>query len=394
MSSYGVVSSGFVARDADAVLTQFQALLTTQVSAAFAEQAGVPTSLAGMVAGAVVSAGVGHWEVAESIYNAFDPASAIGTQLDAIGLLRGVTRQGATKSTVNLTVTLAAVTTLPAGQVVSNTDDSTIRFVTTAAVTSTTAGTYTVAAEAEVAGPVASAAGKLTVIDTPYSGWSAVTNAADATLGRNREPDDDYRLRQTNALATAGVGTAAAIRSALLAVSGVTQARVFANTTPNMIPSATTGTVDHYPGDIEAVIVGSGFATNDVAQALLDNVEAGTGTIGLSSGTATDADGTEYTRNFSAAPPLDLTFAVTVTTDSNYPADGDDQIKTAIGNYIDGFIIGQDVIYTKVYDVIFGVSGVTDVTALTINAGTSNITVGDREIANIATLASDVTVTS
>ncbi len=60
--------------------------------------------------------------------------------------------------------------------------------------------------------------------------------------------------------------------------------------------------------------------------------------------------------------------------------------------YINGLQIGEDIIRAKIFDVIFNVSGVEDVTVLTLNGGTSNIAVADDEEAEIDT--SNVTVTS
>lgn len=388
MSSYGVLSSGFLAKDSDAVLTTLQGYLTTNVNAAFAAFAAQPTSLIGQVAGVTALVGAELWEVAEAIHAAGDPDSATGAALDYIGVLRGITRTPATKSTVSLTVNLNAVTTLPIGQVVSNSDDSTIRFVTTAAVTSTTAGNYTVAAEAEVSGPVASDAGKLTVIDSPVSGWNSVTNASAATVGADRETDTAYRQRMAQALATAGSATLDAIRSALLADDGITQAAVFENTTQAAFNRTTPSSFTVDPGGIEAVVVGTSFT--NVPQILFDEVAAGIGTYGASSGSATDAQGNTYTRYYTEAPSVDVDFVVVVSTDGDYPADGDDQIDAAIDAYVASLLIGQDVVRNKLYDVIFNISGVTDVTTLTLNGGTSNITVDSRSIAAV----NSVSVTS
>lgn len=390
MSSFGVVPSGFAAKDSDEVLSDLQDDLRDNINSGLADQAGQPDSLIGQITGVQTVALAEIWEVLEALYNATDPATATGAALDAIGALRGVTRDPPSKSAVTLTVTLNAFTTLPAGNVVSHVADETVRFVTIADVTSTSSGNYTVAAEAEFSGPISAGIGTLTVIDTPYTGWTAVTNAAVAIAGTNRETDEDYRARMDGLFSVAAGGTIDAIRAELILDAEIAQARVFANNTDitdaDSVP----------PHAIEAVVYGT-FTTdgsaagiadrNRIAQILFDSVGAGIGTYGNFSGTAEDAEGNEYTLYFSTPDTLAVSVTAVVTTNDEFPADGIDQIEDAIATYFAALQLGEDVIRTQLYGVIFAISGVTDVTTLTLNGGTSNITTTAREIATLNVLS-------
>ena len=80
-------------------------------------------------------------------------------------------------------------------------------------------------------GPVAAAAGTLTSIVTPTAGWTGVTNAAAAVLGRLDETDAAFRTRYMALTSRLAAGYPAAIRSRILEVPGVTRAFVHNNDT-------------------------------------------------------------------------------------------------------------------------------------------------------------------
>lgn len=62
------------------------------------------------------------WEALQGVYSAFDPNSAEGIALDNLAELVGLVRQGQTKSSVQLVLTLDAATTVPAGNIVRASD--------------------------------------------------------------------------------------------------------------------------------------------------------------------------------------------------------------------------------------------------------------------------------
>ena len=127
-------------------------------------------------------------------------------------------RRSAVLSSVTLTVTAtAAGCTIPAGSIVAQATGSS-KFITSAAVVVAPSGTATVAAVATEAGEIEAEAGTLTKIDTPVTGWESVTNADDASVGRDREADGVLRARML-ATSSAPAGTPEGIFTAVSALS-------------------------------------------------------------------------------------------------------------------------------------------------------------------------------
>lgn len=379
MSSYGVVSTGFAKKSLDDLLEDLTTTLT-QINAALGEKSRTGDSMVGQLRGGIGTMLSTLWDVSEAIYRAFDIDSAADEALDLIGKILGVRRLRAAKSTVTLTLTLGSNVTVPAGSVVSHEDDSTIRFVTDSETVSTTSGDYTAAATAESAGEWQALAGKLTVIESAVSGWTVVTNAADADVGRDRESNAAYRSRLLNLQQASGGSTPAAIKSDVGNVADVTSVFVFNNPTD-------AEDADGVPAHAFEVVA-LGGDDDEIAQAIYDNAPAGIEPYGSTSGNAVDLNGDAIVVAFSRPTEKAIKIEVTLTTDSDYPVDGDDQVAAALVEAIGDLDVGDDVILTTLYSSIYSVAGVVDVTLLRIaftadGFGTSNLTIGTRELATL-----------
>ncbi len=245
-----------------------------------------------------------------------------------------------------------------------------------------------VAGESVNAGPIIGLAGTLTVIGNPVSGWDGVANFVDATLGNLEETDAAFRLRRVAALQGLGNATVEAILGALLALSNVTQARVFVNDTDVTVDS-------RLPHSFEALVVGG--ADQDIFDSLFLNKAAGINTNGAESGTSTDSQGTAHAINFSRPSVIDIYLDITLTVNSDYPADGDTLVEDLVNAWGDALGIGTDVIVFPYLVASFqSVPGITDVV---IDIGTApgpsgdaNITIAETEIADFD--SSRTTVTS
>ncbi len=339
------------------------------------------------------------WELAESTYAAPDPDMATGDSLDAVGAITDNDREAADESRVTLTLSLDATITVPAGSIVSVTGQPSVRFVTLADVTSTTAGDYPAEAECEETGPIAAAAGTLEVIETPVSGWTAVTNALDAVPGTDLETDPVYRARRRDEVARQGTGPADAIRADLLDLDDVVSVSVTLNDTD--------ATVDGLPPhSFEAIVydgseAGTTVTAATIAQRIWDVKPAGIETYGNTSGTAVDALGIDRVVRFSrpVVRPVYLDVVASVHSSLGWNATtGPDAIKAAV--VTEGrarFTTGKDVIRTRLFAPPLGVDGVHDVTALELGftaspSGTINLAIAPRELATFDT--SRVTVTA
>ncbi len=263
----------------------------------------------------------------------------------------------------------------------------------TITVTTTTAGAAAqidAAFTAETAGPVAAPAASLTVIETPVSGWTSLTNALDAVLGDAVETDAALKLRRATSVQKAGAGTAEAIRADLLALDGVVAALVFENTT-------TTVDGDGRPAkSFEAIVQGGTDAA--IALTIWQDKPAGIATFGDTTVAVTDSQGFSRDVNFSRPTPIDIYLELDLTVIAGtYPTDGDALVKAAVVAYGDTLGLGDDVIvFPKLIASLNDIPGITDIV---VRIGTAvsptlddNITIGSFELATFDT--SRITVAS
>lgn len=341
------------------------------------------------------------WEALRVVYGAINPKEAEDFTLDMIGVFRGVNRLTAKKGRVVCDCTFNDSLNFFAGQVIAQAGNPSNRWVSVQDYTFYSAGTYPVVFECETTGPIAAPAGTLTEIVTPQGPWTAVTNPLDASLGRNRETDTEYRIRQDSALAQAGACTLDAIRAALVGEdgpAGVLSAVVLENT--GDIPDA-----DGVPPKSFEAVIWSGdpptAIANEIAATILANKPAGISSAGSQTGTAVDALGVSQTLRFSWGTARPIYISLTVATGPGFP--GAAAVKDRLVEYLSGKAsLGGDVVALAaracVLEFAGGVAGVTDVPVFTLGfepapINTANLTVAPREIATFAASNISVTVT-
>ena len=355
--------------------------------------------------GVVSSAAREAWESLEAVHAAIDRDRASGAALRSNTAITGTHALGATKSTVTLTLTLGSTVTVPAGSIVSVDGTPEARFVTTEAVTSTSAGDYDVEAEAETAGPIVANATTLTVIETPVAGWTAATNTLDAVEGALAETDSELRARAENELAAPGRSPQDAIRAVLLQLlrdNGITRGSVtvYMNVTDvedgDGLP----------PHSVEAVVYdgtddATGLTTAKIAETLWSCVGAGIRSHGTTSTTVRDSTSVAQPVKFTrpTLKPVYLAAAANVSVSRGWDAEnGETNAKNAIvahGKSIHG--VGDDVAMLRMGASAF-LAGVLDVTSFTLGfsaspVGTANLTIGRRELATFDTGRVEFTAT-
>lgn len=329
--------------------------------------------------------------LARDVYTSFNPRDATGDALAQRALLTGTVKDGAGTSVVTASVTLTAGTTLSAGSRANVDGDDAAIFESRADVTNSLGITASVDVlmYAVIPGAVRAPAGTLTVINTPSSGWLSVTNAFDAEVGTGIETDPALRLRREEELRSQGSAALQAVVADVFEVPGVLVVRGFENDTDVTDADGVT------PHAIELVVWdGTSPLASDsaVAQAIFDGKAAGVGSVqsGLgtaASGTAVDDEGGTHVTLFTRALIKTLYLIYDLTTDASYPIDGDTQVKAAaVAAVNDNLSVGDDVIATKLFAAAYTVTGVVDVVSLKLGfsaapAGTTNLTVGSREIA-------------
>jgi uncharacterized phage protein gp47/JayE len=309
----GLSLLGFTSKTVQEIIGDLQAYQAANIAS------GLNTSSTGVLANINMSVALqlGQlWELAAEIYDAHDPATAEGVAADHNGSLTGVTRLPATSSTATLTLTMTENVTVPTGSVVSDPLRPTVRFVTLADVTSSSVvGTYnnlTVAAKAETTGPTTAASGALTKIESPVSGWLAVTNTGPAIAGSNVETDEDYRARRNEVLAEEGGSTLAGIVADVRVLPGVLTAAGRENTTEITDP---TGMPPH---TFEIIVRGGDDSA--IANSIWKNKPAGVDSYGTTSINVLDEAGITQLVRFSRPTLKTINVNVSATTDGHYVA--------------------------------------------------------------------------
>lgn len=432
---FGLLATGFVPKTEDDLVSE----LEDAFRAAYGESVDLtPGSIFGQLIGIMAERYAELWALTEEVYASQDPDAATDEALDAMGAITGTVRLIAQPSTVLLYLTGTNATAVLSGSEVSAASTG-VTFVTLANATlvtavswvgstayavgdvvtnsgnvyiCSTAGTSaasggpsgtgvgetdgtaawdflgsgtavtTVNAESQDTGPVVGAARDLTVIETPVSGWNGVINTLDAELGVNKEQDGAYRLRRTQDLGAPGTGPLDAIRSDLLGLDGVTEVKMFQNTSDVTDPDGMP------PHSVEALVVGG--ADQNIFDQLLASVCAGTATHGTETGTAVDSEGNSHTIKFTRLTPISMYVDVTITKITGlYPADGDTQIKEAIETLGNLESIGRDVIVDNIRKYIMTIPGVYSVTSSPFDDAASPVssvpfTINGREKAAFA----------
>jgi hypothetical protein len=398
MTDFGVTPTGFNRKQ----LTDILSDITTKQRAAFGELLDTATATElGQLNGTFASGLAECWELAEGAFHAYDPDAASDYALTSIAGLTGTVRRAAKASTVLLTLNLNAGATVPAGSIVQHSSRPDIRFTTDTLVTNSSgvAAYFPASATCKQTGPIGAIAGSLTVIITPASGWNAVTNSADAIAGRDVDNDITLRQRREDELALRGGSTVSAIKADLLDIEnrpgldGINSAEVLENTgdSPDangLPPHSFEAIIDDFEQDGVTHQVAD---PNNIAQAIWESKPGGIPSYGGSSATAIDSTGANQTVRFSYITPRPVYFALTIARTSEYPIDGDAQVKAAIVAKGATLKAGGDVIALVFKALPLGVAGVSDVTALTLGfapapVSSANLAVAVRERATFSSL--------
>ena len=428
--AFGVLSTGFAKKTRQDIIDEINAALWSGIGP---DLNLTSTSILGQIVGIMADQLSQNWDVMEDTYDSQYPDSSADASLDNVSSITGTERLAATASTATLVVTGDNATVLPlgrqarvsAGGIFATDVNVTINTATAWAATTAysvgdlrendspeniyeciTAGTSagsggptgtgaaivdntvtwrfvgvgigynTVAATATETGVVAAQAYQITEIVTAVSGWKGVNNLADADTGTAEETDPALRARRESRLAAGGRATIEAIRAALLAVTGVTNAFVFENT------SDVTDGDGLPPHSIQGTVVGGTDAA--IAQALFDNKAAGIATYGIDiSEVIVDSQGINHTILADRADTMEIWIAVTVITDGDYPSDGDTQVAVALAAFGDELTIGEDVIFKQFeaasLESCGGVSGVVDIQSFVMDKQPVVVTAGNAE---------------
>lgn len=328
------------------------------------------------------------WENAEDTYNSAYRDTATGVSLSRLGPFVGISRQPEQQSGGVLIISGTPGYTIEAGRIFQT--ESGIQFEVVEDSVIASNGSVTVPIESVLTGPENNvAANTITSPLNPDASITAVTNPVAIAGGRNAETDQEFRSRFQQSVANNGGGTVDSIEAAVRNVSGVRAVTVVQNTTMQ------TDSAGRPPKSYQTYVLGGVDA--DIARAIFSKGPAGIQSFGNINLTVKDMSGNNQPVAFSRAMNVNIQASFTLTTNNTFPADGDEQVKQALinyvggeynGSYFSGLTMGDDVVYTKLINAIYDVPGIEDVSLTvgrlggTMSAG--NVAISSFEVAQLS----------
>ena len=327
------------------------------------------------------------WELAQTVYAAYDPDTSNDWSLDQVSSITGTTRTKLSKTTVTGQVTLNPNKALPAGSFANLTGQPNTRFITLVEVPADPGGgTFDASFEAVDAGAVDVAVGQLSEISVAVSGWTAVTNALAGDPGGEPEADTDFRDKRDRELESSGSTNLDAI------VAGVSDTPTVVDV--KGVDNDSWGFVNGLPPKSVAITVRGG-SDQDVAEAIFLEKSAGITAFGSTNISVEDSQGEENNIGFTRALAKPVFVEIDVEIDDDWDGStSENELKaviagiasaTSAAGYLNKLGISEDVIYDNIKAVSF-ITGVVDIVSLKIGftvlpTGTVNLTIGDAEYA-------------
>ncbi len=243
------------------------------------------------------------------VYHSRNPAYAQGQALDLLLPMYGMTRRGATCSTVTLTLSGTAGTAVPAGTAFA--DASGQIWKTDEAVTIQAAGAggssgiASVRATCQTPGAIYATAGTITAIVSPVSGLSAVTNPSGSSIGLKEETDAELRKRISSSMAGRGNTILDALTAAIAGIPNVQKSRIYVN-------DADARDANNIPGHTIACVV-LGGDPQTIGKTIYNKKAPGVGTYGTTTVAFTGDDGQGHQVQFSRPTARMTYFMVSLT---------------------------------------------------------------------------------
>lgn len=377
----GLTTTGFEPKTADEIFSE----MVTEIKTTFGNDFDLTElSFLGLILGIVSEALSLAWDQLDAIYRSLNPDEAEGLQQDYANALVGVGRLPATKSVVEgvtLTNDTASPCVVVAGSLVRQ-SSTLVEWETLTEVTIPANDVITVDVRCMLYGAYTASIGSIDTIVNPIAGWDDVNNLASEIIGSEEETDTEYRLRREQSLVIAQGGTCEAVKNRLLnEVDGVTYVSFLENRTDdtdiNGLP----------PHSFEMIVEGG--TDQDIADMILLAGGDGIETYGDVTETSNDSNGNPFTVKFSRITQVPIYLIVDLTTDANYPVDGNTQVKNLL--VADGSTLerGEDVINWKLDGSFRSVPGITAVPSIKQGTAptptlTTNITIASNERATFS----------
>lgn len=271
------------------------------------------------------------YQAAEVAYNSHSPTTALGTALDYIVAINGLTRKQATKSTVELTLVGDPYTEINNGAVA---DALGYLWDLPETVTLDSSGNATCEAICRDTGIIYAAAATVNKIMTPVAGWVSVTNTQPSTTGTVAEKDSELRARQAQSVALPSQSLVSGIDGGIASLDGVTRHAIYENDTNSTDANG-------LPAHSICCVVEGGTGT-EIADTIYKRKTPGCATYGSTSVVIEDRYNQSNTIYYTPLTYVDVDIEIHINKRSGWASSMLAEMKTAIIDYLDEFEIGTD----------------------------------------------------
>jgi uncharacterized phage protein gp47/JayE len=254
----------------------------------------------GQLINIIAQAKIDILQLIQSIYNQFDPDSAIGIQQDYLYAINNIQRIGASYTYQNIQITTDRALTLQGLDANANVLDATgytvadnlgNQFILLDTQNIADAGTYTFNFRSKGLGAINTTPNTITTPITIVLGVLSINNSTSASaIGIDGESDSAFRIRRAQSVALGSVGYLNGLLGALQNITGVVNASLFENNT------STTDANGIPANSIWAIVEGG--ANSDIAQEICQRKSAGCGMYGATTYNITLPSGQIFTAKF------------------------------------------------------------------------------------------------
>lgn len=303
----GVTSNGLEVMSQDELLTAIQDTMNN-IYAADGDSINFDSETPdGQLTNTFAQMGSDNRELAQGVYNSFDPDKCSGAVQDSRYALNYLFRKGGTFTIQNIDVTVNKTVTLngldenyndinAASYTVSDNAGNLWYLIDTV---TKTAGTYSLPFRSQNYGNPQPIIGTITNQVTKVLGVTSVINSvAPTTLGVEQETDSQFRLRRNRSTAIRGQNNNDAMLGQILELEGVSDATYFVN-----LPTSTD--YDSNLPDYAVWTIVEGGANSDIANTIYAN-SGGLPTYGSIQVDVEAISGQTFTTKFDRANPVSL----------------------------------------------------------------------------------------
>lgn len=263
-------------------------------------------------------------------YDSRGPGTAIGSGLDILVRLNGITRDQTTYSTcvVKLTGTPNTIISNGVAQ-----DSSNYYWNLPPSIMIGTSGTVNAMATCQTPGPITANLGDICIIATPTYGWATVTNALSATPGVAIETDSRLKARQAISTSLPSLTVLEGTKGAIAAVKDVVRFEVYENDT-------NVSDVHGLPAHSITAVVEGGL-DDDVAHAIFKKKGPGCYTNGTVEVDVADQRGQISSIRFFRPNYVDVDVVINVKQLAGYTTQTTTDIQISVANYLNDLSIGD-----------------------------------------------------